>query len=67
MTSNIGKWIIIFGIGVILIGLTIWFLGKTGVPLGKLPGDLSIRKEKFGLYTQITSRIGIIPRSRPEF
>ena len=48
--STIGKWIIFFGLGVALLGAVIWGGTKLGIPVGKLPGDLRLQKEKFSLY-----------------
>ena len=47
--TSIGKTLIIFGI--ILIALGLIFLIAPKVPfLGKLPGDIYIKKEKFTFY-----------------
>lgn len=38
--ETIGRWIIIFGIAVIVIGGVIWLLGKLGI--NQLPGTLRL-------------------------
>lgn len=53
-----GKILIGLGILTILIGLWWEFSGK-GFPLGKLPGDIHIKKENFSFYFPITSSIVI--------
>ncbi len=51
-----GKIFILLGIFFILIGLIINFSGS--IPfLGKLPGDIFIKKEKFSFYFPITTSV----------
>jgi len=54
---NIGKILIFIGLGLLLIGLICLGLSKAGINLGKLPGDLYIKKEKFGVYFPIVTSI----------
>ena len=54
IVSEIGRMIIIAGILLIGIGLLILILGK--VPgMGRLPGDILIRKENFSFYFPLTT------------
>ena len=54
--GDIGKSIITIGIVLIVIGLILTFTGK--IPgVGKLPGDIFIKKENFSLYFPITTCI----------
>jgi len=51
-----GKILIFFGFFLILIGLIFSFAGK--IPyLGKLPGDIYIKRENFTFYFPITTCI----------
>ena len=50
-----GKFLIITGIVLIILGIIIT-AGKT-LPLGKLPGDIHIKKEGFSFYFPITTSI----------
>lgn len=51
-----GRFLIIVGVVVILIGLFLEFAGK--IPfLGRLPGDFVIRKENFTLYFPLATGI----------
>ncbi len=54
-TSTLGKWIILVGLGIALIGGVIWLVGKTGLPLGRLPGDIRIERTGFRLYLPLTT------------
>ncbi|MBN1154228.1 DUF2905 domain-containing protein [candidate division KSB1 bacterium] len=49
------KTLIYIGIVIILIGLLWQYLGK--IPIGRLPGDLVIKRPNFRLYFPITSMI----------
>jgi hypothetical protein len=51
-----GKFIILFGILLIIIGLGVLFLPKIPL-LGKLPGDIYIKKGNFHFYFPIVSCI----------
>jgi hypothetical protein len=54
--GEMAKIIIVIGVVLVLIGLTILFLQK--VPfLGKLPGDILIKKENFTFYFPLGSSI----------
>lgn len=57
--TNLGKYLIIVGLIIVLIGLIIFVLTKAGLPLGKFPGDIHIKKEKFGIYFPIVTSIVI--------
>ena len=56
-SQNFGKWFIYIGLGLVLIGLLIWFGSKLGVSFGKLPGDIHVHKEKFSFYFPIMTSI----------
>ena len=52
----IGKMFIILGIILIVVGFTFMFGDK--IPyIGKLPGDIYIKKERFSFYFPITTSI----------
>ncbi len=52
----LGKMLIVVGIICIVMGLAFLFGDK--IPfLGKLPGDISIQKERFSFYFPITTSI----------
>jgi hypothetical protein len=47
--AGLGKSLIIFGLIIIVFGIIITFAGK--IPwLGRLPGDIQIKKENFTFY-----------------
>jgi uncharacterized membrane protein len=52
-----GKWLIIIGILLIIIGLVIYFLPTLFRWFGHLPGDIRIEKENTRIYFPFTSLI----------
>jgi hypothetical protein len=57
MNPQTGKWIIITGIMLVIIGILIYFFHDKLNWLGKLPGDIRIEKENFRFYFPITTMI----------
>jgi heme/copper-type cytochrome/quinol oxidase subunit 2 len=55
--SEIGKSLILLGVVVIIVGMVLLFSDKLPFNLGKLPGDISIKKENFSFYFPITTSI----------
>ena len=53
--NSLGKYIIVLGIILIIIGLFISFGGKFG--LGRLPGDIYIERDNFKFYFPITTSL----------
>jgi hypothetical protein len=57
MNPQTGKWIIIAGVVIIVIGALIYFFYDKLNWLGRLPGDIRIEKENFRFYFPITTMI----------
>jgi hypothetical protein len=55
--SSLGKAIVILGAVLILAGGLIWLLGRSGLPLGRLPGDVRIQREGVSCYFPIVTMI----------
>lgn len=54
--STLGRWLMIAGIGVILVGGLLFLLGK--VPFwGQLPGDIRIQTGRFSCFVPIVSSL----------
>lgn len=49
------RTLIIAGLVLVAVGLLWPWLGK--LPLGRLPGDIAIRREQFSLFVPITSMV----------
>jgi hypothetical protein len=55
--STLGKGILILGLVLVLVGGLFWVLGRAGLPLGRLPGDLRIERDGFSCLMPIASMI----------
>ena len=55
--SSIGKGIFVLGVLLIVTGGLVWLLGRSGLPLGRLPGDIRIEGEKVSCYAPIVTMI----------
>ena len=51
---DLGKFLVIIGLAVVVIGLILWKTGGLG-GLGHLPGDISIQKEHSSFYFPIVT------------
>jgi uncharacterized protein HemY len=57
MNPQTGKYIIIAGILIIVIGLLIYFFYDKLHWIGRLPGDIRIERENFRFYFPITTMV----------
>lgn len=57
MNSQIGKYVIVTGIIIVVIGVVIYFFPNRLNWIGRLPGDIRIEKENFRFYFPITTMI----------
>lgn len=57
MSSETGKWVIIGGAFIMLIGIVICFFHDKLHWLGNLPGDVRIERENFRFYFPFTTMI----------
>ena len=54
--NEFGKLLIVLGLAIVGIGLFLTFFDKIPL-LGKLPGDISVKKENFQFYFPLTTSI----------
>lgn len=54
---NLGRLIIFVGAGLVLVGLLLVLLGRTHLPIGRLPGDIVYRRRNFSFYFPLTTSI----------
>jgi Protein of unknown function (DUF2905). len=57
MNSETGKWIILSGLCVVIIGVVIYFFHDKLNWIGHLPGDMRVEKENFRFYFPVTTMI----------
>lgn len=55
--SLIGKYILLLGIFLVIVGLALWFFGDKLSWLGNLPGDIKVKRDNFSFYFPITTMI----------
>ncbi|WP_297453172.1 DUF2905 domain-containing protein [Persephonella sp.] len=55
--EGIGKTLVIIGLFIVVLGLIIMFFEKLPFGLGKLPGDIYIKRDNFVFYFPITTSI----------
>jgi len=57
MNHETGKYIILAGVMLIILGVIIYFFHDKLHWIGRLPGDIRIEKENFRIYFPITTMI----------
>ena len=57
MQQQTGKYIIMAGVLIVLVGLFWYFLGNRLHWLGRLPGDIRIEREGFRFYFPFTTMV----------
>jgi hypothetical protein len=55
--TDVGRTIVIFGIALVVIGGAIMLLGRTGLPLGRLPGDIVYKGKNTIFYFPLATSI----------
>jgi len=55
--ENIGRFLMIGGIILFVIGGLVFLATKFGIPFGRLPGDIRIQRDGFSFYFPLGSSI----------
>jgi hypothetical protein len=55
--NDLGRLLIGLGLLLLVAGGLLLLLGRTGIPLGKLPGDISYRGKNFSVYVPLGTSI----------
>lgn len=55
--AELGKLLVVLGAVVVVAGLVLVLLGRTGIPLGKLPGDIVYRGKNTTVYFPVVTSI----------
>ena len=53
----IGKWILIFGVVLVVVGAVVWLIESWACRLGRLPGDIRMRGEGWSFHFPIVTCI----------
>jgi hypothetical protein len=57
MDQNTGKYILLFGAVIVLVGAIVYFFGDKLHWIGRLPGDIRVERENVRFYFPITTMI----------
>ena len=55
--NDLGRLLIALGVLLLIGGGLLLLLGRTGIPLGRLPGDISYRGKNFSVYVPLGTSI----------
>ncbi len=55
--AEMGRLLVILGVALVVIGGIVMLLGRTGLPLGRLPGDIVYRGKNTTFYFPLASSI----------
>lgn len=55
--ENIGRFLMIGGICLFVIGGLVFLAAKFGIPFGRLPGDIRIERNGFSFYFPLASMV----------
>jgi hypothetical protein len=55
--AEMGRFLVALGVALVVIGGIVMLLGRTGMPLGRLPGDFLYREKNTTLYFPLASSI----------
>ena len=53
--SEVGKILMVVGVGLVVVDALVWLGGKMNQPLGHLPGDIRIERDNFKFYIPLTT------------
>ena len=57
MNTQLGKYIILAGLAIVVVGIIIYFFSDKLNWIGRLPGDISVQKDNFRFYFPVTTMI----------
>jgi Protein of unknown function (DUF2905) len=55
--TDMGRLLVFLGIGLVVVGGLIMLLGRSGLPLGRLPGDITYRGKNTTFYFPLATSI----------
>jgi Protein of unknown function (DUF2905) len=55
--ENIGRFLMIGGVILFVVGGLVFLAAKFGIPFGRLPGDIRIQRDGFSFYFPLASSI----------
>jgi hypothetical protein len=55
--QDFGRTLIVVGVIIAVFGAVLYLSGRTNLPIGRLPGDITYRKGNFTFYAPIATSI----------
>lgn len=55
--GDLGRWLIGLGLLIAAVGVAVLLIGKTGLPIGRLPGDFTWRGKNTTVYFPLVTCI----------
>jgi len=55
--TTVGRWLVAAGVALAAVGGVLWLLGRAGVPLGRLPGDVSLEGRGWSLHVPLVTML----------
>jgi Protein of unknown function (DUF2905) len=55
--NDLGRLLVALGLVLLVAGGLLLLLGRTGIPLGRLPGDISYKSKNFSVYFPLGTSI----------
>lgn len=57
MTGETGKYIVVAGLVIIVVGIIIWLFHDNLNWIGRLPGDIRVERKNFRFYFPVTTML----------
>jgi hypothetical protein len=57
--TSLARWLVLFGLVLAGVGGLIWLAGRTGLPIGRLPGDIRIQTSSITCLIPLATSIVI--------
>jgi len=57
--ENLGRYLILGGVLLVLVGTGLYLAARLGLPLGRLPGDIRIERDGSVFYFPLATSAGI--------
>ncbi|MCD6400427.1 MAG: DUF2905 domain-containing protein [Anaerolineales bacterium] len=57
MMEQIAKYLMVIGISIVIFGLLIFVISRLNLPIGNLPGDITIERKNFTCIIPIVTSI----------
>jgi hypothetical protein len=55
--TNAGRLLVIVGLAIAALGAALWIIGRTGIPIGRLPGDFRFETGALTCFIPLASMI----------